>query len=247
MTLPHHTSLFDSIEAHVEALPDDAGASTPGHPAAPRTEPLHRCAARALVHGPARDGATARAIWSDVLGEATMAPAPGETATVLAVWYALPRLRRSVGRIARRLPAERADLEAETVQGLLEGLPTVDPLRAGAAERVMRRAASCAWRFARSTWHERAVPDTSPVWNASTISYEQTAPEGWAVHITPPDRADGLAASLRFTQFRQRVEGERIGALADGLGLRELVHRVRRPSPGRPIGTLTLHPHGSPR
>ncbi|WEV26771.1 hypothetical protein OYE22_17365 [Streptomyces sp. 71268] len=245
MTLPHHTSLFDTIEAHVAALPDDAGASAPG-PAAPRTPPLHRCAARALVHGPARDGALAQAIWSDVLGEATTAPAPGDTATLLVVWYALPRLRRSVWRIARRLPAERADLEAETVQGLLEGLPTVDPLRAGAAERVMRRAASRAWLFARGTRHERAFPDTSPVWHTLAVSYEQAAaPDGWAVHITPPDRADGLATTLRFTRFRQRVEGERIGALADGMGLRHLVHRARRPGPGRPIGTLTLQPHGS--
>ncbi len=244
MTLLHHTRLFDTIEAHVAALPNDAGASGPG-PAAPRTEPLHRCAARALVHGPARHGAVARGIWSDILGEATTAPAPGGTATLLVVWYALPRLRRSVRRIVRRLPAERADLEAETVRGLLEGLPTVDPLRAGAAERVMRDAASRAWLFARSTWHERAAPDTSPMWHTPAISYEEAAPDGWALHVTPPDRADGLAASLRFTEFPQRVEGERIGALADGMGLRHLVHRARRPSPGRPIGTLTLQPHRS--
>ncbi|MFB6984315.1 hypothetical protein [Streptomyces scopuliridis] len=67
------------------------------------------------------------------------------------------------------------------------------------------------------------------------------------MHITPPDRAEGLAAPLRFCASKQHIEGERLGALAEGMGLRDVVHRARRPRPGRRIGTLTLRSYGSSR
>ncbi|MFE2639622.1 hypothetical protein ACFXKS_28810 [Streptomyces scopuliridis] len=84
--------------------------------------------ARALVHGPSRHDAAAQAVWCDVLGKAATDPAPGSPSALLLVWFAAPRLRRTVRRISSYLPADRADLEAEAVHGVLEGVHDVDPL-----------------------------------------------------------------------------------------------------------------------
>ncbi|MFD7663125.1 hypothetical protein [Streptomyces sp. NPDC059788] len=241
MTLLKYNSLFDNVESHIDAFGDDFSGVAPG--AVPGVLGLRE--ARALVHGPSRHEAMAQSIWCDVLGEAVTAPSPGDIAALLLVWFTIPRLRRTVRRIAAYLPAERADLEAEAVQGVLEGVHAVEPAAPGAGERLMRRASTRAWRFARPTARECSVPD------ADTLSRDCVVPDGfsdaWIVHITPPDGPGGLAAPLRFSASKQRVEGERLGALAEGIGLRDVVHRARRPRPGRCIGTLSLHPYGSPR
>lgn len=232
MTLLKYNSVFDNVDAHVVACFDPGGART-GSPTMART--LQE--ARVLVHGPLRHEAEAQRIWSDVISEAVTDPSDGPSALLL-VWFAVPRLRRTVRRISSRLPADRFDLEAESALGVLEGVHAVDPLVAGAGEILLRAAACRAWRSATRTLPERSVPDPAvlPSWDA------YAAP--CAVHITPPDRAEGLAASLRFSASKERIEAERLGALAEGMGLRDVVLRARRPRPGRRIGTLTLHPTG---
>ncbi|GFE15721.1 hypothetical protein Sgleb_37680 [Streptomyces glebosus] len=240
MTLLKYNSLFDNVEAYVDARTEDFSAGTPGAvaPAALRD-------ARALVHGPSCDEAAAQAIWRDVLDGAVTDPAPGGTSVLLLVWFAVPRLRRTVRRISRHLPADRADLETEAVQGVLEGVRDVDPVIPGAGESLMRAASHRAWRFARSAVREHTVPDPAVLLRDRTPPSVGGSPDSWVVHITPPGSSEGLAAPLRFSASKQRVEGERLGALAEGIGLRDVVHRARRPRPGRRIGTLTLHPYGS--
>ncbi|GAX58304.1 hypothetical protein SO3561_09876 [Streptomyces olivochromogenes] len=172
----------------------------------------------------------------------------GGASVLILVWCTVPRLRRAVWRISSRLPTDRADLEAEVVQGVLEGIREVDPPAPGAAERLMRAASGRAWRLACNTVQERLVPDLANVAAVPrALPYEDRHPSPWVVHITPPDRADGLAAPIRFTTSKQRIEGQRLGALAEGMGLRHVVHRARRPGPGRRIGTLSLAPYGSLR
>ena len=175
-------------------------------------------------------------------------PTSGGASVLLLVWFTLPRLRRAVWQVLSRFPAERADLEAETVQGVLEGVAAVDPLAAGAGERLMRAAAGRAWRLARSSVPKRPVPDSAAL-SADRVAqpYPDRRLSAWIVHITPPDRADGLAAPIRFSALRQRIEGERLGALAEEMGLRHVVHRARRPGPGRRIGTQSQIPNGIPR
>ncbi|MFD7059856.1 hypothetical protein [Streptomyces sp. NPDC059906] len=245
MTQLKYTSLFDNIEAHVETLHTSLRLGAAGG-TGPSDLTLRE--ARALVHGPSRAEPTPRAIWSYVMAEAAMDPDPGGASVLLLVWFTLPRLRRAVWQVLSRLPAERADLEAETVQGVLEGVAAVDPLAAGAGERLMRAAAGRAWRLARSSVPKRPVPDPAAL-SADSVAppYPDHRLSAWIVHITPPDRADGLAAPIRFSALRQRIEGERLGALAEEMGLRHVVHRARRPGPGRRIGTLSLIPYGSPR
>ncbi|MFD3481979.1 hypothetical protein [Streptomyces sp. NPDC058665] len=240
MTLLKYNSLFDNIDVHVETHMGPHGARK-GAPTTART----LLEARALVHGPSRREAEAQRIWGDIMGEAATDPGFGGSSAFLLVWFAVPRLRRTVSRISSRLPADRFDLEAESVVGLLEGVHTVDPLVAGAGEALMRAAASRAWGFARRTLPERCVPDPAALPQHNVLLSWDALASPWVVHITPPDRAEGLAAPIRFSASKERIEGERLGALAEGMGLRDIVHRARRPRPGRRIGTLALHPTGA--
>jgi hypothetical protein len=241
VTLLTFTSLFDNIEAQIDTFP---GHLTVGASTADRFSALTLRQSRELVHGPSRHAEEAQAIWREVLADAASDPVSGGPSALLAVWFTVPRLRRAVRRISSSLPADRADLEAEAVHGVLEGVHGIDPLAVGAGERLMRAAATRAWRLARSTLPERPVADPAVLPQPDAMPPAETGvPDIWTLHIAPPDRAEGLAAPLRFSASRQRVEGERLGALAEGLGLRELVHRARRPGPGRRIGTLTLHPY----
>ncbi|MFD9276520.1 hypothetical protein ACFWD7_04440 [Streptomyces mirabilis] len=250
MTQLKFTSLFDNIEAHVETLPTSLcfrGLTDTGPTDTGPTDLMLR-EARALMHSPSRNEPAVQAIWSDVLAEAVTDPDPGGASVLILVWCTVPRLRRTVWRISSRLPTDRADLEAEVVQGVLEGIREVDPPAPGAAERLMRAASGRAWRLACNTVQERLVPDLANVAAVPrALPYEDRHPSPWVVHITPPDRADGLAAPIRFTTSKQRIEGQRLGALAEGMGLRRVVHRARRPGPGRRIGTLSLAPYGSLR
>ncbi|MGW7082204.1 hypothetical protein ACWGH2_01715 [Streptomyces sp. NPDC054871] len=232
MSLLKYNSLFDNVDVHVETHMDPHGAGTGALTLAGTLQE-----ARALVHGPLRHEAEAQRIWSDVISEAATDPGGGPSALLL-VWFAVPRLRRTVRRISSRLPADRFDLEAESALGVLEGVHEVDPLVSGAGEVLMRAAASRAWRLATRTLPERSVPDPAvlPSWDAYAVPC--------AVHITPPDRAEGLAAPIRFSASKERMEAERLGALAEGMGLRDVVHRACRRRPGDRIGTLTLHPTG---
>ncbi|MFF1518025.1 hypothetical protein [Streptomyces sp. NPDC058305] len=230
MTLLPFNSLFDNIETHVAAHmgPQDVYA-------AQRT--------RALLHGPDRHSAPAREIWNGVLSEA--ATQPTDTfSSVLLVWFAIPRLRRTVRRVTSRLPCDRFDLEGASVLGLLEGIHAVNPLAADAGEVLLRRASSRAWRLARGTLPERPVPDPTLVPRTPEPAPPQAIESSWIVHITPPDRPDGLSAPVRFSASKTRIEGERLGVLAVRMNLGDVVERARRPGPGRRIGTLTLHPTG---
>lgn len=239
MTLLEYNSLLDNVDLHMEthANPNDTcvGALTTG-----RT--LRE--ARALVHGPLRCEAEAQKIWGDVICGAATDPGSDGFSALLLVWLAVPRLRRTVRRISERLPVDRIDLEAEAVLGVLEGISTVDPLVSGAGEVILRAAASRMWRFARRALPERSVPDPSVLPQRDVLPSLDTFAVSWSVQITPPDRAEGLAAPIRLSASKERIEGERLGALADGMGLRDVVHRARRARRGQCIGTLTLHPTG---
>ncbi|MFE7575155.1 hypothetical protein ACFU5Z_10490 [Streptomyces sp. NPDC057521] len=240
MTLFPYNSLFDNVDAHVETHMDPDGARMGGPTTARTLREL-----RALVHGPLRHDAEARRVWGDVMGEAAEDPDSGGSSVLLLIWFAAPRLRRAVRRISWRLSTNRFDLEAESVLGLLEAVHVVDPLAADAGETLMRAAARRAWASARRPLPERPVPDLEALPQLPVLPSRSGFEPSYVVHITPPDRAEGLAAPIRFSASRERIEGERLGALAEGLGLRDVVLRARRPRPGPRIGTLALHPTGA--
>lgn len=160
---------------------------------------------------------------------------------------AVPRLRSTVRRLRWEFGLAREELESAAVLGLLTQLPDVDPEQQGAEGLLIRSAVRHCWALVTPRRSERSVADISTVVDAQRSCPDPAEELAWELSVTPPDRPDGLAATLHFTVSRASVEGIRLGALADRLGLREVVHRARRPGPGPRIGKLALQPSQAQR
>lgn len=204
---------------------------------------------RKALYGPHRDETLRSAVWRQAVIEARREPQGGEeTGRLLVVWLAMPGLYRNLHRILRQWRVERADLEAEAVLALLTALDAADPESPDLGGRMIKEAVNRVWAYAERTRREVPVVDIAAVAEtrrASALQEEQPRPaEGWELHLTPPSRRDGLAATLRFTESRIRREGERLGALAHSAGLPGLVFRARRHEEADLIGTLALRPAG---
>ncbi|AUG76284.1 hypothetical protein CFP65_1385 [Kitasatospora sp. MMS16-BH015] len=158
------------------------------------------------------------------------------------LWLAMPRLRSTVRRLGWEFGLERAELESAAVLGLLEGLDDLDPDQPKADGRLVRSALRQCWALVEPAHRERAVEDIGRLAGAQDPCPDPAEELAWELSITPPARPEGLAAQLRFTASPESVEGFRLGALAERFGLREVVHRARRPKPGDRIGTLSLRP-----
>ncbi|MFI0982142.1 hypothetical protein ACH4SP_34695 [Streptomyces sp. NPDC021093] len=204
---------------------------------------------RAALYGPRRNKALGAAVWRQAVIEARREPVGGDgTGRLLAVWLALPGLYRNLHRILRRLRVERVDLEAEAVLALLAAVDAADPDDPEAGGRIIKEAVNGMWAYANRIRREVPVVDVAAfaeARNATTEPEEQPRPaEGWELHVTPPARRDGMAATLRFAESRTRREGTRLGALAHWAGLPDLVFRARRHEEVDLIGTLVLRPAG---
>lgn len=222
--------------------------------ASSRTSRFSPRAARQALYGPPRPDRVLRdAIWRQVVAEAQREGAEHREgkSRLLAVWLALPALTRTMHRITARLPVERADLEAEAVLALLEAVDKADPDRPDAGSVLIREAVNRAWSHAANVRREVPIADITAVEGACRGGVPGDAglmpDDGWEVHITPPARSDRLAATIRFTEWRTRSEGERLGALAYCAGLADLVYRARRHEDVAHVGTLVLCPSGGPR
>ncbi|GLW53285.1 sigma factor [Kitasatospora phosalacinea] len=249
MTTLVFTGLLDSIHHRVlHPDPDRRLRLEVSGPAGGRLllDPL---AARDLAYRSAPE--EGREVWAGAIRLAQRSQRPeGEWSTYL-VWLFSPVLRRTVRKVSGRLAADRRDVEAEAVAGLLDAVPDADPDHPEASRWLLRRAARRAWDAARTAWPER--PDQA----AAAIADRQTLRDGtpaqaqpwepdWELAISPPARPDGLAAQLRFTVSPTVREGERLGALAERMGLAEVVRQARRPR-GPVVGTLSLRPAGATR
>ncbi|MEU9191601.1 hypothetical protein [Streptomyces hundungensis] len=210
---------------------------------------LEEC--RNALYGPG-DEELRTAIWRHAVAEARQEPRGGAgTGHLLVVWLALPGLYRNLHRIVCRSRVERADLEAEAVLAVLSALDTVDLDSSDMGGYMIKAAVKRMWAYANRIRREVPVLDVArfaEVRNATVLREEpRRSADEWELHLTPPPRRDGLAATLRFAESRTRREGERIGALAHCAGLPELVFRARRHEEAELIGTLVLRPAGAQR
>ncbi|MEV7212322.1 hypothetical protein AB0O31_04435 [Kitasatospora cineracea] len=249
MTALAFTGLLDSIHHRVLHPDPDRRLrlELPG-PAGER-QLLDPAAARDLAYRSGPGEGTE--VWARAIRLAQRSQRPeGEWSTYL-VWLFSPVLRRAVRKVSGRLGADRRDIEAEAVAGLLEAVPDADPDHPEASRRLARRAAGRAWDAAKSAWPERpngdvpAIADRHALHDGTSMDSRPWEPD-WELAISPPDRPDGLAAQLRFTASPTVREGERLGALAERVGLAEVVRRARRPR-GPVVGTLSLRPAGAAR
>ncbi|MET9465536.1 hypothetical protein ABZY44_12135 [Streptomyces sp. NPDC006544] len=207
---------------------------------------------RNALYGPRRDEGLRATIWRQAVAEARQEPAGGAgTGRLLVVWLAIPGLYRNLRRILRQLRVERADLEAEAVLAVLGALDTAHPDSPDLGGHMIKEAVNRMWSYADRVRREVPVVDVARFAEARCVTALRGEPQQptdeWELHLTPPPRHDGLAATLRFTDSRTRREGERIGALAHCAGLPDLVFRARRHEDSELIGTLALSPLGARR
>ncbi|MFJ5927787.1 hypothetical protein ACIQF6_34850 [Kitasatospora sp. NPDC092948] len=208
---------------------------------------------RTELYGPNRDATLWAAIWRRAATEARCEPRDSAgAARLLVTWLAIPGVNRNLYRLLDLFPVDRADLEAEAVLGLLTALDTTGPDTPNTGSHLIRAAVRHMWSHAVRFRKEIPVVDLARYARARNamplLTEEQRLPpEGWELSISPPAGPTGLSASLRFTESRRQVEGERLGALAYGAGLRQLVFRARRHEEEELIGTLTLRPAGGRR
>ncbi|MFJ4336928.1 hypothetical protein [Streptomyces sp. NPDC088915] len=214
---------------------------------------LSALTARRVLYSRSSDPVLREEIWREAVDAAQCDTGAGGSERLLALWLALPAMRRTLHRIAIRWPIDRRELESESLLALLTVLVDVDPRTQEVGRALLRPTINRVWAFARARTRERPVADVGAL-AAAHLSVESPAEspvgdwhDGWELRVSPPARPDGLSATVRFSVAPDRLESFRLGELAGHLGLGEIVHRARRPGEGSRIGTLSLRPAGGRR
>ncbi|MET8687210.1 PqqD family protein [Streptomyces sp. NPDC004732] len=237
MVATTRSGLFGAIElafADEDLAPGLTSVGPAGGP--PALLPLHR--ARPMLYDRSRATETRSALWHQVVALARH-DADRNGWPLAAVWLALPGLRRTVFRIARRFGADRDDVEADTVTAFLETLREIGPEEAEPGSVLLRTACTHAWNTAR-----RALAEVS-VENVEVVAAPRHGPGGlWQADFAGPERPDGLSAPLRVSVPADRVEGVRVGALAREWDLSDTVTDTGRLRRGRRVGALSLRNTG---
>ncbi|MBL0777366.1 hypothetical protein G6541_08400 [Streptomyces albidoflavus] len=221
-----------------------------------RTILLSPAQARRALYGRDSDPTLSGSIWRRTVALAHSEP-EDERAKLLAVWFALPRLYRSVWRITDRFRwvVDTEDVEAEVVAGILLALSKLNGDEPDPDDILVRAALSHGWAVAKaeSGQHKANIAvrgeavHEEPFCALPGFSVDSAAESAWEMEVAPPARPDGLSAPVRFTVSKSRLEGERLGSLAERYGLREVVLRARRPSAGPRVGRVSLRPAGAQR
>lgn len=248
MGLIPYNRLFDVLEHRFRPAYLPFPVTTAGGPAR-----LSALAARRALYGRSADPQFREEIWREAARAAQRDTATAGPDRLLALWLALPAMRRTLYRIAMRWTIDRRELESEALLALLAALADVDPQAQEVGRAPLRPAINRVWTFAWASIRERPVADVAAL-AAAHLAVEAPAQspasdwqDGWQLCVSPPARPDGLSATVRFSVAPERLESFRLGELAGHLGLGEIVHRARRPSEGSRIGMLSLHPVGGRR
>ncbi|MFJ5122737.1 hypothetical protein [Kitasatospora sp. NPDC088548] len=186
------------------------------------------------LYGPTSDPALTAPVWRAALHAARSTDASAEQWQLLLIWLAVPRLAGTVARICRRLRADRADLEAEMVLGLLEGLQTGEDR---SVDDLLRAARTRAWNHARAGIRETAsaalehwaddvvAPDDDP--------HESDPAQSLRMEVTRYGHTNGLRAELRFTVSPGSAGYQALSALEETTGKRGSLHRAQDTGCGR--------------
>ncbi|MBB6438172.1 hypothetical protein [Streptomyces candidus] len=171
------------------------------------------------------------------MAERVQADAAGSDWPKAVVWLGLPGLRRTAYKITWRFRAERGDVEAELITCYLEalaGLAADDPDPGGT---VLRSACSRGYNRWRQARLEIAVGDLE---RAGCTPAEVDAEGCWQADYDPSPRRPGLSATLRITVPAHRVEGVRLGALAQAWGTADTATSIGFSGRGRQVATVSL-------
>ncbi|WP_156179009.1 hypothetical protein [Saccharothrix sp. ST-888] len=193
--------------------------------------------ARQTIFDRTADEALREAIWRQLVS-LTQAREAGECEPpwqLIAVWLVIPGLRRTAGRLGRRSPADRDDIQAEMLLAFMEAMREVDPHRPELGSFLCRTACSRGWRVERSTARELPVEDVDL---AARSSPEAARSDGLP---QAPVRREALPTGQSDLTTRIQLEGERLGSVAQRLRLSEQVRTAAQVrTGGRLIGYLPL-------
>lgn len=191
--------------------------------------------AKTALYGPSADPDLGAAIWHEALRRACDESGPSGEERLFLAWLMLPRLYGSVHRICRRLRAEREDVEAELLLGLLEQLQPGLPKDSLTLESLLKATRSCGWRFARTGVKERASGGMEDVSNADPRSLRSQVPddsssaEELCFVVTRYGGPDHLRAQLRF-RVAPGLLSPRVRKALDGAAAQQGVEQQGVPS-----------------
>ncbi|MFJ6539250.1 hypothetical protein ACIQMP_01275 [Streptomyces sp. NPDC091385] len=204
--------------------------------------PLTLVRARQLLYDRSMDPAARAALWHQIAERAHL-EADGTDWPMAVVFLGLPGLRRTAFKIAWRFRAERGEVESELVTGYLEALAEVGAHDADPGGSVLRSACSQAWNTWRTARLETAVDDVE----SAGASLGMGAEGSWQADYDPIPGQGGLSATVRITVPAHRVEGVRLGALAQAWGVAETAASVGHSGRGRQVAKLSLRRVGESR
>ncbi|AZM88874.1 MULTISPECIES: hypothetical protein [Streptomyces] len=183
-----------------------------------------------------------RAVWAEVVRRARGEDSTGEPWSLFGVWLGLPVLRGLSFRVGRYARGERKDVESELLLGFVEAVRDADPEASDVGHALLVAAGRRAWAFAKSAERETAVEDTELLSACRGAPQgDPLAVDGWEIHLPAPARQGGLSAPLRLTAGSRTAEGERLGMVAEELGLGDVLDRARCRTRGRTrVATVSL-------
>lgn len=245
MSLPSHPGLFTTVErqwAGRNPVPElrlfmeseGAGASIPLE------------GAREMLYDRCVEPGVRTALWHQIAERLRMDADRSDWPSAV-VWLGLPGLRRTAFRITSYFRAEREDVEAELATCYLEALTEVGAHTPDPGERVLHSACSRAWTVFRRARPETAVDDVEGLGGIPLDTDTDTDSETgdpWQVDYDPPGGRAALSAGRRIIVPAHRVEGVRIGALAQSWGMAGVAVGTAYSGRGRQVATISLRRSG---
>ncbi|MBD0711616.1 MULTISPECIES: hypothetical protein [unclassified Streptomyces] len=254
MTLLYPSGVFTAVKQHFDDPRTTEHLRLPVETEKQGTLTLSIAEAHAALYGPDKNEAFGEAVWRAVIRGAREETGPDGPWQLVLVWLALPRLTGMAHRVCARLRVNRADVEGDLALGLMDALRTAERHHPLPIDHLISTAGNQAWRSA------RAARSFLPSADIELLARSRVRPghdllgnlDGldtptWEVDLPSVYRRDRLGAPLRFTGSAEQLEGERVGALADRLGLHDVVRRAVRDKRPRRIGTVSLRPRKKQR
>ncbi|MFG2000989.1 hypothetical protein ACGFNU_17760 [Spirillospora sp. NPDC048911] len=225
--------LLDAIEAHFKEASLESAILLEGEPVRGRSaEPVRLGTARTLMLDGASEPAFRDAVWTALVMRAQSHEGQWQLA---ALWMMLPGFRGIVSKLSRGLIADAKEIEAETVAGFLEALHKADATRPRLGSHLWWAAYRHGCK-ARTHMLQEIPSDELTLFTARRAHQDhETHPLAGAVHegVLSTGEADLIN--------RTRLEGERLGAVAERMGLRyQACHRRRARAEGRLAGYLLI-------
>ncbi|WP_059010455.1 hypothetical protein [Streptomyces specialis] len=218
----HWSSALDSVEASIEAsqpLSRHLLAVT-SHEDRLLLSPAE---ARGALYSRPVDETLAGAIWHELVRRAHEESASDERWRLIAVWMAIPALRRTGYRVSRRLGAERADVEAAMLLAFLEQLRVIDQDISQPGLTLLRAAGLAGWKVGRSAVGTSPVEDMEGV-----VSRLVRDGRAWQFEVPTGDERD-LTAPLRVVVSQNGI------ASACAASIARWLPQERRPRRAQPV------------